>query len=115
MRILGALLIVFGIIAIAIPSFTFFTTERAVDAGPLQIDWKKPHTVVMNPLAGVAADRPEMTILDVRAQVCPDGTYQEEVDGIDLFRDGVHYSQEGARWLWGWLAGEIARVADEAA
>jgi len=66
-------------------------------------------------LAGVAADRPEMTILDVRAQVCPDGTYQEEVDGIDLFRDGVHYSQEGARWLWGWLAGEIARVAGEAA
>ena len=33
MRVFGILLVVLGILALAVPSITFFTTERAVDAG----------------------------------------------------------------------------------
>lgn len=55
MRIFGILLVAFGILALAVPSITFFTTERAVDAGFFKIDYQKPHTIVLNPIAGVVA------------------------------------------------------------
>lgn len=55
MRILGLLLIVFGVFALAFQGVTFFTTERAVDAGPLKIDVQKPHTIVFHPVVGIAA------------------------------------------------------------
>ncbi|AWM37331.1 hypothetical protein GobsT_47120 [Gemmata obscuriglobus] len=55
MRAFGIVLIVVGILALAVPSFTFFTTERAVDTSFLTIDTKKPHTIVLNPIVGVVA------------------------------------------------------------
>jgi hypothetical protein len=53
MRLAGILLIVLGILALAVPSFTFFTTERAVETSFLTIDYQKPHTIVLNPIVGV--------------------------------------------------------------
>ena len=50
--IFGLILVVVGIAAIAIPSFTYFTTERVADVGFLKIDASKPHTIVLNPVAG---------------------------------------------------------------
>ena len=55
MRALGILLIALGILALAVPSFTFFTTERAVDAGFFTVDVQRPHTIVLNPLVGIVA------------------------------------------------------------
>jgi len=55
MRILGILLVVIGIVALAVPSITFMTTERAVDAGFFTIDYQKPHTIILNPLVGIVA------------------------------------------------------------
>ncbi|HEY1188049.1 MAG TPA: DUF3185 domain-containing protein [Gemmata sp.] len=55
MHALGIVLIVVGILALAIPSFTFFTIERAVDTSWLTIDTKKPHTIILNPIVGVVA------------------------------------------------------------
>ena len=55
MRVFGILLVVIGIIALAVPSITFFTTERAVDAGFFKIDYEKPHTIVLNPIVGIVA------------------------------------------------------------
>jgi hypothetical protein len=55
MRLIAFLLLAFGVFALAVPAFTFFTTERVVDAGFLQIDVNKPHTIVLNPAAGIAA------------------------------------------------------------
>ena len=55
MRIFGILLVVLGIIALAVPSITFFTTERAVDAGFFAIDVQKPHTIILNPIVGIVA------------------------------------------------------------
>jgi len=50
--IIGLILVVLGIVALAVPSFTFFTTERVVDAGFFKIDISKPHTIVFNPIVG---------------------------------------------------------------
>ena len=58
MRILatiGVLLIVFGIVALGFQSITYFTMDRVVDAGPLQIDVQRPHTIVFHPVAGALA------------------------------------------------------------
>jgi len=55
MRILGILLVVLGIVALAVPSITFFTTMRAVDAGFFTIDYQKPHTIILNPIVGIVA------------------------------------------------------------
>ena len=52
---IGLLLAVLGIIALAIPSITYFTTERVADVGFLRIEVSKPHTIVFNPIVGVVA------------------------------------------------------------
>jgi uncharacterized membrane protein YidH (DUF202 family) len=55
MRILGILLVLLGILALAVPTITFMTTEHAVDTSFLKIDYQKPHTIVLNPIVGVVA------------------------------------------------------------
>ena len=55
MRLLGVLLILFGTFVLGFQGVTFFTTERAVDAGPLKIDVQKPHTIVFHPVLGLAS------------------------------------------------------------
>ena len=53
--LIGVLLVILGIVALAVPSFTYFTTERVADAGFLIIDMQKPHTIIFNPIVGVVA------------------------------------------------------------
>ena len=53
MRLLGIILVVVGVICLAVPSVTFWTQERAVDAGFIQIDVQRPHTIILNPVVGV--------------------------------------------------------------
>ena len=55
MRMLAAILIVLGVLALAVPSFTFFTQERVADVGFFHVDVSKPHTVVLNPIVGIVA------------------------------------------------------------
>jgi len=55
MRVFGILLVALGIVALVVPSITFFTTERAVDVGFFAIDYQRPHTIVLNPLVGIVA------------------------------------------------------------
>ena len=52
----GLFLIVVGVLALAIRSFTYFTTEQVV--GPFGIfAWnvEQPHTIFINPLVGIVA------------------------------------------------------------
>jgi hypothetical protein len=53
--VIGVLLILFGIAALAFQGVTFFTSERVVDAGPLKVDVQKPHTILLHPVVGLAA------------------------------------------------------------
>jgi hypothetical protein len=55
LAVVGLLLVVLGIIALAVPSITYFTTERVADVGFLRIEVSKPHTIVFNPIVGVVA------------------------------------------------------------
>jgi hypothetical protein len=53
--LVGLLLVVLGIVALLVPSFTYFTTDRVADAGFFKIDVSRPHTIVFNPIVGGAA------------------------------------------------------------
>jgi hypothetical protein len=50
--VIGCVLVILGIVALAVPSFTFFTTERVADVGFFKIDISRPHTIVFNPIVG---------------------------------------------------------------
>ncbi len=50
--VIGLILAILGLIALAVPSFTYFTTERVADVGFLTIDISRPHTIVLNPIVG---------------------------------------------------------------
>jgi hypothetical protein len=50
--VIGLILVVLGIVAVAVPSVTFFTTERVADVGFFKIDISRPHTLVFNPIVG---------------------------------------------------------------
>lgn len=51
--ILGTVLIVIGIIMVAYTGFTYVTTEKVVDLGPVQINQEKNHFVQWSPIVGV--------------------------------------------------------------
>jgi hypothetical protein len=56
MRLAGLIVIVLGILAISVHSVTYFTTDHEV--GPLGFfawDVSKPHTIFLNPIAGIVA------------------------------------------------------------
>jgi len=56
LAVTGLVLIVLGILAFSIHSVTYFTHEQV--AGPLGFfawDVSRPHTIFINPLAGLAA------------------------------------------------------------
>src|ERR1700730_17787009 len=53
--VIGLILVVLGLVALAVPSFTYFTTERVADVGFFKIDVSRPHTIVFNPIVGGVA------------------------------------------------------------
>jgi hypothetical protein len=55
MRAIGVILVILGLVALAVPSFTFITQERVADVGFFHVDISKPHTIIINPIVGIAA------------------------------------------------------------
>jgi hypothetical protein len=48
------IVIVVGLILTFVTAFTFFTKEKVVDLGQLQISREKPHYLNWSPLVGIA-------------------------------------------------------------
>ena len=53
--VIGLVLVALGIVAVAVPSITFFTTDRVADVGFFKIDVSRPHTIGLNPVVGGVA------------------------------------------------------------
>lgn len=54
-KLLGILLILGGLAALATPYFTYTEKERVVDVGPIEIDAEKEKTVSIPQIASIAA------------------------------------------------------------
>ena len=55
MKLIGILLIVFGIAALAMGGFSYTEREKVLDIGPLQASTETQKTIPIAPIAGVAA------------------------------------------------------------
>ena len=52
MVIVGILLIVLGVFALAYEGITYTRTERVIDLGPLKVDAKRERTIPLPPVLG---------------------------------------------------------------
>jgi uncharacterized membrane protein YidH (DUF202 family) len=55
MKIAGIVLIIAGVVALVYGGFTYTTTKKAVDMGPIQINTKQNHSVPLPPVLGIIA------------------------------------------------------------
>jgi hypothetical protein len=53
--ILGVLLIVFGVVALAYQGFTYTRREKVIDLGPIQATAERQRTVPLPPVVGIVA------------------------------------------------------------
>jgi hypothetical protein len=64
-------------------------------------------------LGQVARANPtSVRILDLDRFLCPTGTYQSGLRGVDPMRvDGVHFSRRGSNLVGRWIARQLSRPA----
>ena len=55
MKLIGVLLIVFGVVALAMGGIKYTTREKVLDIGPVQATTEKHHLIPLSPIAGIAA------------------------------------------------------------
>ena len=54
-KLIGVLLIVFGLVALAVGGFSYTRREKVLDIGPLQATTERHETVPIAPVVGVTA------------------------------------------------------------
>lgn len=60
-------------------------------------------------IRAAAASVPGVQILDLAERVCPKGICEQEIDGVPIRPDGVHYSMEGGAHVSRWVLEQIQR------
>lgn len=53
MRNLGIILVIIGLILTLVTGFKFFTKEKVVDVGSIEVSADKPHSIVWSPYLGI--------------------------------------------------------------
>ncbi len=55
MKLIGVMLIVFGIVALAIGGIRYTKREKVLDIGPIQATAERHETIPLSPIVGVAS------------------------------------------------------------
>ena len=55
MKLVGILLIVVGVVALAVGGFTYTKREKAIDLGPLEVTTEHKKSVPLSPIVGLVA------------------------------------------------------------
>lgn len=55
MKLVGILLIVFGVVALALGGIQYTTREKVLDIGPLEATAEKQKTIPLSPIVGIAS------------------------------------------------------------
>ena len=55
MKLIGVLLIVFGLVALALGGFSYTKREKVLDIGPLEATTETKETIPLSPIVGIAA------------------------------------------------------------
>ncbi len=59
----------------------------------------------------VVAAHPGTRVLDLNRELCPNGTFTWNVNGVQVRSDGVHLTPQGVQWLAPWLTRELYQAA----
>jgi len=54
-KLVGILLIVFGVVALSVGAIRYTTREKVLDIGPIEATADKHHTIPLSPIVGIAA------------------------------------------------------------
>jgi uncharacterized membrane protein YidH (DUF202 family) len=54
-KLIGIVLIVFGVIALAVGGINYTKREKVIDIGPIQATTEKQKTIPLSPIVGIAA------------------------------------------------------------
>jgi peptidoglycan/LPS O-acetylase OafA/YrhL len=67
----------------------------------------------MNQVLGrfVAAHADRVVLLDLKTFLCPGGRYADRLHGVKMRSDGVHFTPDGAKLVWRWMAPQLQRLA----
>lgn len=57
------------------------------------------------------SEQNDVAVFDQYELLCKDDLYHEEVNGVSLYDDGLHFSEDSAPIIWQWLAYEIWNIA----
>ena len=55
MKLIGILLIVFGIAALVLGGIRYTTREKVLDVGPIEATAEKQHEIPLSPVVGIAS------------------------------------------------------------
>jgi uncharacterized membrane protein YidH (DUF202 family) len=55
MKLVGILLIVVGVVALALGGFSYTKREKAIDLGPLEVTTEQKKTIPLSPIVGLVA------------------------------------------------------------
>lgn len=55
MKLVGILLIVAGVVALAVGGFSYTKREKAIDLGPVEVTTERHKTVPISPIVGLVA------------------------------------------------------------
>lgn len=55
MKLIGVLLMVFGIVALALGGISYTRREKVIDLGPIQASTETRETIPLSPLVGIAS------------------------------------------------------------
>jgi uncharacterized membrane protein YidH (DUF202 family) len=55
MKLIGVLLIIFGIVALAVGGISYTKREKVIDLGPIQATADRQKTIPLSPIAGIAS------------------------------------------------------------
>jgi uncharacterized membrane protein YidH (DUF202 family) len=54
-KLIGAILIVFGVVALALGGIQYTTREKVLDIGPVHATAEKHHDIPLSPIVGIAS------------------------------------------------------------
>ena len=54
MKTAGFIVLALGLLLTIFTAFRFFTKEKVLDVGPLEVNKEEPHTISWSPLVGLA-------------------------------------------------------------
>jgi hypothetical protein len=87
---------------------------RGAAVGPPGVSWDEDNPRKVDHFNGLlrhyAAHHPGVTIIDLNAFTAPNHAYTNELDGVRLRYDGVHFTPGAGSLAFGWLAPQLPRV-----